>query len=220
MSNQLNYFSPYYRQCTLQSFTSSDLMQKRIPLAMGDVRRAFSHYLRHLNGGRPFILAGFSQGAYAVVELLKEMDSATYSRMVAAYVIGWKVTDEDLTKTHNIRPAHDSTDIGVTICYNSVRDNRCVIPLISEDNCVAINPVNWRTDATPATLISPISPDTVTVTLDTNTLLLTVEGYSPTNYVLPLIGREGNYHRLEISLYQHCLRRNVALRAERYLKVE
>lgn len=220
MSNQLNYFSPYYRQCTLQSFTSSDLMQKRIPLAMGDVRRAFSHYLQHLNGGRPFILAGFSQGAYAVVELLKEMDSATYSRMVAAYVIGWKVTDEDLTKTHNIRPAHDSTDIGVTICYNSVRDNTCAIPLLSDGNRMAINPVNWRTDATPATLISPISPDTVTVTLDTNTLLLTVEGYSPTNYVLPLIGREGNYHSLEISLYRDCLRRNVALRAERYLKVK
>ena len=217
MTNQLNYFSPYYRQCTLQSFTSSDLMQKRIPLAMGDVRRAFAHYLQHLNGGRPFILAGFSQGAYAVVELLKEMDSATCRRMVAAYVIGWHVTAHDVAQTPNLRPAQDSADLGVTICYNSVRDNSCAIPLISEDNCVAINPVNWRTDATPAKLISPISPDAVTVTLDTNTLLMTVEGYSRTDYVLPLIGREGNYHSLEISLYQQCLRRNIALRAERFV---
>jgi hypothetical protein len=81
---------------------------------------------------------------------------------------------------------------------------------------VAINPVNWRTDATPATLISPISPDTVTVTLDTNTLLLTVEGYSHKDYIIPIIGRDGNYHSLEISLYRDCLRRNVALRAERF----
>ena len=215
--NTLNYYSPYYRQCTLQTFTSDALMQNRLPLAMGDVRRAFDYYLTHLNKGRPFFLAGFSQGAIAVIDLLKGMDSATYSRMVAAYVIGWKVTDNDLAQTHNIRPAKDSTDLGVTICYNSVRDNTCAIPMLSEGNRVAINPVNWHTDATPATLVSPISPDTVTVTLDTNTLLLNVSGYSPTDYVLPLIGREGNYHSLELSLYRHCLRHNVALRAERFL---
>ena len=224
MSGGLNYYSPYYRQCTLQTFTSEQLMQSRLPLAMDDVKQAFAYYLAHLNNGRPFILAGFSQGAMAVVELLKQMDSATYNRLVAAYVIGWHVTDDDLAQTHCIRPAQDSADIGVTVCYNSVRDNTCAIPMLSEGNRIAINPVNWRTDATPATLVSPISnnpdsglPDTVTVTLDTNTLLLNVSGYSRTDYVLPLIGREGNYHSLEISLYRHCLHRNVALRAERYL---
>ena len=128
------------------------------------------------------------------------------------------MTDNDLAQTHNIHPAKDSADIGVTICYNSVRDNTCAIPMLSEGNRVAINPVNWRTDATPAKLASPISPDTVTVTLDTNTLLLHIDGYSPTDYILPLIGREGNYHSLEISLYRHYLRRNVALRAEQYIK--
>ena len=217
MSGQLNYFSPYYRQCTLQAFTSDALMRYRLPLAMGDVRRAFAYYLEHLNGGRPFILAGFSQGAIAVIDLLKGMDSATYSRLVAAYAIGWRITDADLAQTRNIRPAKDSTDVGVTICYNSVRDNTCAIPLLSDGNRMAINPVNWRTDATPAKLVSPISPDTVTVTLDTNTLLLNVEGYSRTDYILPLIGRDGNYHSLELSLYRDCLRRNVALRAEYYL---
>jgi hypothetical protein len=65
--------------------------------------------------------------------------------------------------------------------------------------------------------VSPISPDTVTVTLDTNTLLLNVEGYSRTDYILPLIGRDGNYHSLEISLYRHCLRRNFTLRANSFL---
>lgn len=219
MSAGLNYYSPYYRQCTLQTFVSEQDMQRRLPIAMGDVRHAFDYYLTHLNGGRPFILAGFSQGGMAVVELLKQMDSAAYSLMVAAYVIGWHVTHDDLAKNRYIRPAKDSADIGVTICYNSVRDNMCAIPLISEGNRMAINPVNWRTDATPATLVSPISPDTVTVTLDTNTLLLNVNGYSHKDYIIPLIGREGNYHSLEISLYRHNLRRNVALRAGKYIKV-
>ena len=217
LSGSLNYYSPYYRQCTLQTFTSDSLVAARMPIAMTDWRKAFAHYLAHFNQGRPFILAGFSQGGIAVVDLLKQMDTATRSRMVAAYVIGWKVTDDDLAMSSNFRPAHDSADFGVTVCYNSVRDNGCTIPMISEGNRMTVNPVNWRTDATPATLVSPISPDTLTVTLDTATMLLQVQGYSGTDYIIPLIGREGNYHGLEISLYAPSLRRNMALRAERFL---
>ena len=218
LSGNFNFFSPYYRQCTLQSFTSDSLVLARTPLAMADVQKSFAYYLAHYNQGRPFILAGFSQGAMAVVELLKQMDSATFSRMVAAYVIGWKVTDEDLAKSSNFHPAHDSVDFGVTICYNSVRDSNCAIPMLSHGNRIAINPVNWHTDTTPATLVSPISSDTVTVAFDTATLLLNVSGYSGTDYITPLIGREGNYHSLEISLYRHCLRRNMALRSQTYLE--
>ncbi|MBR3434385.1 MAG: DUF3089 domain-containing protein [Bacteroidales bacterium] len=213
-----NYFSPYYRQCTLQTFTSDSLVSQRIPLALGDVQRAFAYYLSHYNHGRPFILAGFSQGAMAVVDLVKHMDSSTHKRMVAAYVLGWHVADSDITQTPFLLPAHDSADLGVTICYNSVRDNSCAIPMISNGNRFAINPVNWCTDATPATLVSPISHDTLTLTLDTTSLLIHIDGYSPTNYILPLIGREGNYHSLEISLYRHCLRRNFTLRANSFLK--
>ena len=210
LCGNFNFYSPYYRQCTLQSFTSDSLMNNRIPLSMNDVKESFAHYLEHLNNGRPFILAGFSQGAIAVIDLLKGMDSDTYSHMVAAYVMGWKVTDDDLAQTRNIRPAHDSTDIGVTICYNSVRNNTCAIPMLSDGNRIAINPVNWHTDTASAKLVSPISPDTVTVTLDTHTLLLNVSGYSHKDYIIPLIGRDGNYHSLELSLYRDCLRRNVA----------
>ena len=223
MSAGLNYYSPYYRQCTLQTFVSEEDMQRRLPLAMSDVKRAFAYYLAHLNGGRPFVLAGFSQGGMAVVELLKQMDSAAYRRMVAAYVIGWHVTDSDMAACPYIRPAKDSADIGVTVCYNSVRDNTSAIPLVSEGNRVAINPVNWRTDTVPATLANPIlaadngQPNTLTVTLDTNTLLLHVDGFDSIEFTIPYIGRPGNYHSLEISLYRHCLRRNIALRAERYL---
>ena len=43
LSGGLNFFSPYYRQCTLQSFTSDTLMRSRLPLAMGDARKAFAH---------------------------------------------------------------------------------------------------------------------------------------------------------------------------------
>ena len=216
----LNYFSPYYRQCTLESFTSDSLAQARFANAMKDVSRAFQHYLKNLNHGRPFVLMGFSQGAMAVIDLLKQMPDSVYSRMVAAYVLGWRITDSDLAQSGHIVAAKDSNDLGTTICYNSVRDNSCAIPLISDGNRIAINPANWRTDATPVTLVSPISPDTLTLTLDTISKLLIVSGYSRSDYMLPLIGREGNYHCLEISLYSEMLKRNIALRAGTFVETE
>lgn len=210
LAGELNYYSPYYRQVTMETYTSDSLVEARMPLAYGDVRKAFDYYLEHYNNGRPFILAGFSQGAMAVVDLLDEMSDSTYSRLVAAYVLGYKVTD---TNAH-IRPAQDSADLGVTICYNSVRDNSCAVPILSDGNLMAINPVSWSTDATPATLIDPRYGDTLTVTLDTTSLLLHIDGYMRNDYMLPLIGCEGNYHCLEISLFSDVLRRNIALRAK------
>ena len=210
LAGELNYYSPYYRQVTMETYTSDSLVEARMPLAYGDVRKAFAYYLEHYNNGRPFILAGFSQGAMAVVDLLDEMSDSTYSRLVAAYVLGYKVTD---TNAH-ICPAQDSADLGVTICYNSVKDNSCAVPILSDGNLMAINPVNWRTDATPATLIDPRYGDTLTVTLDTTSLLLHIDGYKRNDYMLPLIGCEGNYHCLEISLFSDVLRRNIALRAK------
>ncbi|MBQ9473401.1 MAG: DUF3089 domain-containing protein [Bacteroidales bacterium] len=218
MESAFNYYSPYYRQCTMESFVSDSVMNSRMPLALADVRKAFEYYLRHYNQGRPFIIAGFSQGAIAVTELLKNMDDDTYRRLVAAYVIGFKVTDDDIAATTHIVAARDSDDLGVTVCYNSVRDNSCTVPLLSEGCRIAINPVNWRTDATPAMLPDSKSGDTLTVTLDTNTLLLHVDGYSRNDYMLPLIGCEGNYHCLELSLYRHTLKQNMALRAKRYME--
>lgn len=214
LAGELNYYSPYYRQVTMETYTDDSLVDARMPMAYGDVRKAFNYYLEHYNQGRPFILAGFSQGAMAVVDLLKEMDDETYSRLVAAYVIGYKVTD---TNAH-IRPAQDSADLGVTICYNSVRDNSCAIPFLSDGNLMAINPVNWRTDATPAMLVDPRYGDTHTVTLDTTSLLLHIGGYTRNDYMLPLVGCEGNYHCLEISLFRDVLRRNISLRASRFLQ--
>lgn len=213
LGNGFNFYSPYYRQCTMETFADTALIANRMPLAMGDVEQAFAYYLEHLNGGRPFILAGFSQGGVAVVDLLKTMDDEAYSHMVAAYVIGWKVTDSDLAVTTHIHAAQDSTDLGVTVCYNSVRTPDCAIPLLSEGNQLAINPVNWHTDGTPATLV--FREDTLTIALDSASRLLCVDGYTRDDYMLPLIGVDGNYHCLELLFYASHLRRNMALRAER-----
>ena len=227
LSGELNYYSPYYRQCTMQTFTSDSLAAERMPLAMSDVRRAFRYYLEHLNGGRPFVLAGFSQGAMHMLQLMKEMDQSVYERMIAAYCIGFVVTPEDMRASRNIRPATGADDTGVTICYNSVRDAQAVNLFASKGRSVfAINPVNWQTDETPATWQTEPTPwkpiaqqtkDTLTVHLDSATNLIFVDGYSATDYMIPIIGKEGNYHSREIWLYREKLRQNIAQRTERFL---
>lgn len=225
LSGRLNFFSPYYRQCSLQTFTSDSLTAARMPVALDDARKAFNHYLKHFNNGRPFILAGFSLGAHIVVELMKEMDDSTFERLIAAYALGIAIPEETVRGNSRFTGATGAGDTGVVICYNSVRDTSCAMKGM-DNSALAINPVNWRTDDTKATLITEPTPllpvdqqkkDTMTVSLDTASRLLLVTGYSATDYVLPLIGNEGNYHSREIWLYRDQLRENMALRAKNFL---
>ena len=224
LSGRLNFYAPYYRQCSLQSFGSDSVARERLPLAVDDVRRAFAHYLKNNNQGRPFILAGFSQGAVIALQLMSEMNDETYARMVAAYIIGTNISQEMLDNNSRIRPAQGADDTGVTICYNSVRDESCSL---WPRSAVAINPANWHTDSQEATIITEPSPlvpidqqqkDTLKVYLDTASNLVIVSGYTAKDYVLPLIGKEGNYHSREIWLYRDQLRENMELRVSAFLK--
>ncbi|MBQ6062882.1 MAG: DUF3089 domain-containing protein [Prevotella sp.] len=227
LSGKLNYYSPYYRQCSLQTFTDDSVTAARFPIALDDVRRAFGYYLEHLNNGRPFILAGFSQGARIMLELMREMDDATFQRMIAAYAIGIGITQEMVDSCPRIVPAKGAADTGVTISYNSVSGDIGASASFVKNTVVAINPVNWRTDDKAAVFMTEPTPwlpvaeqkkDTLTVYLDGESNLLFVKGYTATDYVLPLIGKEGNYHSREIWLYRDFLRENMALRAANMIR--
>ena len=226
LSGSFNFYSPYYRQCSLQSFTSDSTSEARMPIALEDVRHAFKYYLTKLNHGRPFILAGFSQGAIILLKLLQEMDDSTYARMVAAYAIGATITQQMVDDCPRIKAAQGADDTGVTICYNSVRDAQCSGKR-HERSAIAINPVNWRTDSVVAVFSTEPTPwkpvaeqkkDKLSVSLDPTTNLLFVSGYTAEDYVLPLIGQEGNYHSREIWLYRQQLRENMARRVAAFRK--
>lgn len=218
-SGNLNYYSPYYRQVSMQSWATENTAMVRIPLAIGDVMRSWEYYLEHFNQGRPFILAGFSQGAHAMTEILKRMPDSIVSRMVAAYAIGYKVTQEDMNLCKNIHPALGATDTGVTICFNSVRSPECEIPIVSEGNMISINPVNWRTDtvSTSFVLYGRNKNDTLTVRCDPASRLLIVGGYQE-RAVMSVIGRPGNYHNMELKFYHPYIRQNMADRVAAYIR--
>lgn len=203
-----DFYSPYYRQITLDSWTSDEIAEERFPYAMEDIDRAFDYYMEHCNNGRPFILAGFSQGAKCVVELLKSLDEDEYSRLIAAYVIGYKVTESDM-RNPNIRPAQSADDTGVTVCYNSVESVASISPGLSASE-FCINPLNWSCGPEPASV-----QDTVTVSVDTDAHVLIVRGLDSGKYYHPSLAglfEKGNYHLLELTLYQDSLRENIRTR--------
>nr|MCR4993908.1 DUF3089 domain-containing protein [Bacteroidales bacterium] len=172
------FYAPFYRHTTIEAWMTKDeaLLCQRLQLAMDDVRTAFDHFQASRDQERPLIIAGFSQGGRAVVELLKHIDDKTYSQLAAAYVLGYKVTKTDMEQCSHIRPAESETDTGVTICYNTVKDVKYIQPVIAASD-ICINPVNWHTDATPATL-----HDTITVAVEPEHHVLVVSGYSGSEY--------------------------------------
>ena len=215
MSPGNRFFAPFYRHATIEAFMmqSEDTIRIRTRLAMQDVCDAFDHFQSQRDQTRPLIIAGFSQGGLAVVELLKHINDKTYSQLAAAYVLGYKVTPEDTLVTHHIKAARGETDTGVTICYNTVKDVKYIQPVIAA-TCMGINPVNWRTDATPATL-----HDTITVTLSPEYHVLVVSGYSGSEYQpYKNFINVGDIHSCEPWLYSECLAKNIRTRANEWRK--
>lgn len=207
MAEDNNFYSPYYRHITLDSWATlnEDTITRRfMDVAFLDIKKAFNRFIEKYNDNRPFILAGFSQGGKSVVELLKDMDESTRQRMVAAYVLGYKITPEDVDTHPYIKAAGDSIDTGVVICYNSVSDVKYLKPVVSAPNVMCINPVNWKTDATPAIL-----NDTITVTLAPEAKVLVLDGFDG-SYLPNILNilNVGDYHGIEPWLYSECLRNN------------
>jgi len=87
-------FAPRYRQAALPVFERAPAdMQAPANLAYGDVGRAFRHYARHDNHGRPFFIIAHSQGSNHALRLLAEEIAGTplQDLLVAAYVPGMPV---------------------------------------------------------------------------------------------------------------------------------
>lgn len=150
-------FAPYYRQASFGVYKlPQGEAEKYFTLAYGDVKSAFKYYLKNHNQNRPLILAGFSQGADMVLRLLKDREIGRSKKLrqnlVAAYAIGWRLTEEDVQSHPWLQPAQGALDSGVIIAFNTeapyVTES---LPVPKGVRTLAINPLNWRTDGTPAT---------------------------------------------------------------------
>ena len=150
-----NIYAPYYRQADAAYILSvrpeeRDEVMRGIPKS--DAIAAFDYYIEHYNSGRPFILAGHSQGSMVLMYLLSEYmkeHPQVYGRMIAAYVIGYSVTDDYLAKNPHLKFAKGPDDTGVIVSYNTqapnvaANGNPVVLP-----GAIAINPITWTREET------------------------------------------------------------------------
>jgi hypothetical protein len=146
-------YAPRYRQATLFSFFDevSPSGKEALEQAYADVKTAFQYYLAHYNQGRPFIIAGHSQGTFHATRLLRELvdqDPKLRRQLVAAYLIGFNVKPSEYQV---LKPCQDSTETGCYIAWNSVEWGNEYPPF---QGGVAVNPLTWKTDTVtaPATL--------------------------------------------------------------------
>lgn len=147
-------YAPFYRQGTLYAYTLPEKEQGApFSLAYEDVKAAFQYYLRHENYNRPFILAGFSQGADMCIRLLKEFGNRwqVKDNLVACYAIGWRLEKRDVQRFPYLQPAQLRTDVGVIITFNTEAPqitSSLMVPANTQN--YAINPLNWRNTGKPA----------------------------------------------------------------------
>jgi hypothetical protein len=230
-----NVFAPLYRQMSTRvHMPESGLATDTKEFQQGaiDVEDAFEYYIDSLNCGRPFIIAGHSQGSMALIELIKNRfadDQALRDRLVAAYLIGYTVTNEDLDLS-NLTAAQTSNDVGVVITFNTQSPTSLGGPMLMPGaNC--INPLNWSTDST----YVPASENLGTLFFndETGAFLSEELGYCDAKIDLqtgalttniPLTDTldigffpEGVYHRYDYSLWYRNLQENVQERISAFL---
>lgn len=230
------FFAPYYRQAGLNVYElPAEEREPYLALAYEDVKDAFTYYLEHYNEGRPILVAGFSQGADMSLRLLKDCfaEEAVNDLLVACYAIGWSVTEEELAEYPHLRFAAGAEDTGVIVSFNSEAEfvtDSLLIP--AGTRTLAINPLNWRTDGTPAgkeenlgacftdydgNIVSEI-PQLTGAYIDPVRGALEVPDVSPEDYPPGLsIFSDGVYHLYDYQFFYRDLRENVGVRLDAYL---
>ena len=150
-----NLYEPYYRQSNIFAVMGMDayeFMAYQMQEQRTDVYAALDYYFEHYNQGRPFILASHSQGSMMLKIALRDYfrEHADYlERMVAAYVIGYSITKDDLEANPALKFAEGADDTGVIVSWNlegpenKHESNICVMK-----NAISINPLNWKRDNT------------------------------------------------------------------------
>ena len=104
-------WAPRYRQAAIGAFLSnSPDAQAALDLAYRDVSQAFDAFLAQIGPNTPIVLAGHSQGALLIDELLRKRIAGTplQARIAMAYPIGWPIS-----------VAHDLPALGLPACASA-----------------------------------------------------------------------------------------------------
>lgn len=142
-------YAPRYRQAIIYAFIDkTENGKKALDLAYSDVKSAFQYYMKNFNNGRPFILAGHSQGSLMCLRLMQEfIDGKNEKKFICAYLPGQIIKKTDFK---SIRPSQSPIDIGCYAVWNTKKWGIQIDDLPQEvykySNSVCINPISWKED--------------------------------------------------------------------------
>ncbi len=218
-------FAPGYRQATFASFVDLDGNGgKALDLAYRDVEAAFRNFLETRNEGRPFILAGHSQGARHLARLLKDAAPADLiaERLVAAYLIGNAIPSAG-DEAPPLPICETPTQTGCIVSWNSQTAD--AKNGLAQPDSICVNPLTWtkgKAASFDANLggvdfvrNGAVEMGVADARCDAGRLLLT-EVRSENFSRMPF--GEGNYHLYEFNLYYMNIRQNAEARVEAFLR--
>lgn len=246
----VNIFAPYWRQVngvllSTMSFEAVDEAEWAEPRT--DVFAALDYYFQNENDGRPFFIAGHSQGSrllgMALGEYMK-VHPEYYSRMICAYRVGDAMTKDYLAKYPHVIPARAADDLGVCASWNTEGEENVGHPsLVIAPGAIAINPLNWKADETPAgeelclgcQFLVPLTADVKDIPEKTGAVLNLERGsvivtnpemkkYSITEcqgemgkFMIPMFG-PCSYHNCDYSFFHNNVRENVKTRIKAWFE--
>jgi len=236
-----NVYMPYYRQLAMTVADSCNkdnakfLKLQYEGKAYSDIEAALDYYFENYNKGKPFILAGHSQGSAMIINVLTHymQEHKDYlSRMVAAYAIGFAPSEDIFNDSTGLKFATGEDDYNVVISFNTEGPGASGKSILLPEKPMVINPLNWKTDDTYASvemnkgtiLVAPtmdsITPqpgrDDAQINLSRKTVVCTTRT-SEDHTLAPDAFATESFHEKEYSFYYANLKENVKTRIDAYL---
>jgi len=232
--NECNVYAPYYAQMSIAvlSLTGPEYNQ-HFNLAYEQVKSAFLYYIKNENQGKPFFLAGHSQGSLMLLNLMKEMfdDKELKKQLIAAYIIGYSITADDLKNYPWLNIAQSDDDTGVIITYNTQSPDATGSPVLLP-TAACVNPLNWTTQKTYASAdlnlgavffneaeqIDQEIPHYTDAQIGENNALL-VTGPDPNNFYTEGVSffPIGVFHKYDYQFFYRNLEQNIQIRKVSFL---
>lgn len=233
-----NIYAPFYRQADALYILDTNNNIKNKEKYFNDIPKkdaiaAFDYFIKNFNNNKPFILMGHSQGAMMIKEILIDYfktNENLMNRLVAAYIIGYSVTTNDLEKNPHLKFARSEYDTGVIISYNTESSIFNGYNPTLLEGAIAINPITWTLEEDEATKEKSLGScffagtnfnivkNFASAKVDKKRGVIKCDSINADDFYVDGMFEKGNYHVYDIALYYNDLKENARKRVGAFWK--